>query len=233
MTGPQDSKDDIRDDDALAAEYVLRLLTLAEHQAFDARLRHDSALQARVHDWEARLAPLAETIPPVPPPAAVKATILHAVGATPQPRRNRFARWPIWLGAMTACALIAGLALTVTLRDPSAPLPAYQTELTGPDQTLVLRAGVFPESQEILIEQQSGAAPDGRVLELWLIAEGASAPVSLGVLAASGTTRLRVSDALAPLLVSGVIAVSDEPPGGSPTGAPTGTVLATGTFGDA
>ncbi|PWG68431.1 hypothetical protein DF186_25135, partial [Enterococcus hirae] len=68
--------------------------------------------------------------------------------------------------------------------------------------------------------------------ELWLIADGADAPVSLGVLDNAGTTRIRVPDDIAPGVRTGTIAISIEPPGGSPTGAPTGTVVAMATFVD-
>ena len=73
----------------------------------------------------------------------------------------------------------------------------------------------------------SGGARPGRALELWLI-EGDDPPVSLGVLPDTEATVLQVDAAVAAALPGGVLAVSDEPPGGSPTGQPTGDVLATG-----
>jgi anti-sigma-K factor RskA len=64
---------------------------------------------------------------------------------------------------------------------------------------------------------------------LWLIAEG-GAPVSLGLLEPQGPSRITVPDDLRPVLAGATLAVSDEPPGGSPTGQPTGAVLAAGVF---
>jgi anti-sigma-K factor RskA len=65
-------------------------------------------------------------------------------------------------------------------------------------------------------------------LQLWLIA-GNDAPVSLGVLPAQAMVALQVPAAVsARLAPDAVLAVSDEPPGGSPTGQPTGAVLAMG-----
>lgn len=64
--------------------------------------------------------------------------------------------------------------------------------------------------------------------ELWAIA-GDAAPVSLGVVPENGRITLTLPDALRGSPQSGlVLALSDEPPGGSPTGAPTGDVLAVG-----
>jgi anti-sigma-K factor RskA len=50
----------------------------------------------------------------------------------------------------------------------------------------------------------------------------------LGVLPADPTTAVILPEALRADVADLVLAVSDEPPGGSPTGAPTGAVLAVG-----
>jgi anti-sigma-K factor RskA len=66
------------------------------------------------------------------------------------------------------------------------------------------------------------------VPELWLIpADGV--PRSLGVIGLGGTQRVTLAPTLLELVADGaVLAVSLEPVGGSPTGAPTGPVIATG-----
>jgi anti-sigma-K factor RskA len=61
-----------------------------------------------------------------------------------------------------------------------------------------------------------------------LIAENAEAPVSLGVLPADAVARIALTEQLKAALQNGTLAVSDEPIGGSTTGAPTGDVLAVG-----
>ena len=53
-------------------------------------------------------------------------------------------------------------------------------------------------------------------------------PDSLGVLPQDAASRITLPEALRGKLVGSVLAISDEPEGGSPTGAPTGAVLATG-----
>ena len=64
--------------------------------------------------------------------------------------------------------------------------------------------------------------------ELWLIpADGKPRP--LGMLRADRAVTIAIPADLAALTVSNaVLAVSLEPPGGSPTGQPTGPVIATG-----
>jgi anti-sigma-K factor RskA len=67
--------------------------------------------------------------------------------------------------------------------------------------------------------------PAGKTHELWALPEG-GAPVSLGVLPHTGERRVILTAAQrAALSNSKQIAVSLEPDGGSPTGAPTGPVL--------
>ncbi|MGC1694990.1 MAG: anti-sigma factor, partial [Pseudolabrys sp.] len=67
-----------------------------------------------------------------------------------------------------------------------------------------------------------------RVPELWLIpADGK--PRALGLLRADRTVTIAIPPEFAGQTVSNaVLAVSLEPPGGSPTGAPTGPVIGTG-----
>ncbi|MEM1233705.1 MAG: anti-sigma factor, partial [Pseudomonadota bacterium] len=72
-----------------------------------------------------------------------------------------------------------------------------------------------------------GAPEDGRDHELWLILPG-EAPVSLGLLDAQGRVIADLSIVPAEVLAGATLAVSDEPDGGSTTGAPTGAVLAVG-----
>jgi anti-sigma-K factor RskA len=72
---------------------------------------------------------------------------------------------------------------------------------------------------------------DQRVLELWSVpAEGRGGPVSLGLISANGATVLDPKRIPAGLLLqrTDLLAVSVEPPGGSPTGAPTGPVVFAG-----
>ncbi len=228
MTGPEDPIDD----KARAAEYVLHLLDASERQVFEARLRDEADLRALVYEWEAHFAPIADEIAPVDPPASVKAAVMSSIAPElPQAASSPW-RWLTGFVALGAAAVVAFVLLGPVLRDPGNISPSFQAELAAADGSLVLVAGVIPATHEIVIDRLVGGAPAGRVLELWLIAEGASAPVSLGLLEAEGTTRIRVPDEIAPGVRSGTIAISDEPPGGSPTGAPTGTILATGTFVD-
>jgi anti-sigma-K factor RskA len=64
------------------------------------------------------------------------------------------------------------------------------------------------------------------VHELWALPANGAAPVSLGLLPQTGSRKVALDPVqAAALLAAGQLAVSREPAGGSPTGAPTGPVL--------
>jgi anti-sigma-K factor RskA len=76
---------------------------------------------------------------------------------------------------------------------------------------------------------QPVALQAGRVLELWSVPP-TGAPKSLGLIRADGSTLVARERLPASLLKGGTaaLAVSVEPPGGSPTGAPSGPVVFAG-----
>ncbi len=66
--------------------------------------------------------------------------------------------------------------------------------------------------------------------ELWVIPPNGK-PRSLGTMGSGKQMHMRLAETLATLLQQGAtIAISVEPPGGSPTGAPTGPVVASGSL---
>jgi anti-sigma-K factor RskA len=84
---------------------------------------------------------------------------------------------------------------------------------------------VDENAQHMIVQPEQVSLPAGKVAELWLIAPQ-HAPKPLGVLASSGPTVMPLPAGLA----GSVLAVSLEPPGGSPTGLPTGPVIAEATL---
>lgn len=209
-------------DDALAAEYVLGVLALPDRIAAEDRLRADPAFSAQVAAWEARLSALNDGYGDVPPPAGLFDKVEARLFAQkPQPR-SWLNTWRDWLaGAFTAAAL-AVLALAVLPLPEPAPVVA---ELGDAGSSLRFEAR-FDGGAFTVTRIAGAAASQGQVQELWLIAPDA-APVSLGLLA---DATLTVPYPEAP--EGWTLAVSLEPAGGSPTGAPTGPVVAAGVIGD-
>ncbi|KAA9007911.1 anti-sigma factor [Histidinibacterium aquaticum] len=213
-------------DAGLAAEYVLGLLGPEERAACDARLESDPAFRAEVADWAERMGSLAMTeVASVDPPPQLYGRIERELFPD-QARRwwQKLGIAPAILGAAAAAGL-AWFAVNMDwLTGTEGPFtPAYQAELAAEDGGLLIRAAFDPETGTLALNREEGAPAAGRDFELWLI-EGENAPVSLGVLPPTRLARFELPEGAT--LDNSVLAVSDEPEGGSPTGAPTGDVLA-------
>jgi anti-sigma-K factor RskA len=215
-----------RDDDrALAGEYVLGLLDPADAAAFEARLMQDPDLRAMVAAWADDFASFTDDIPEVTPPARLKTALDTALFPARARSKTRFG----WiLGGVLAAGLAVVLLLNAEVFAPQDPVaPGLTATITAEDGAMRVAAAYDTTDGTLTLERTTGTAAPGRALELWLIA-GTNAPVSLGVLAQGSHTTVTVPDALRAQMSGGTLAISDEPQGGSPTGAPTGAVLATG-----
>ncbi|KQN92419.1 hypothetical protein ASE95_06695 [Sphingomonas sp. Leaf231] len=229
------------DDRALAAELVLGLLDDSEHAAARARLLSDRGFAVEVAYWQAWLMPLAHDVRDEAPPASLEPKIMAAIdGGVPGAARR--GRWRALAFAAAALAAAVVALLLGPLHAPSPvppPTPATMTSapllaaLAVPDGQqaagrIALAAVVEPEAGVVRVSA-IGALPSRRDAELWAIGADSVAPVSLGLLAANGSTRVVVPAAARRLLRAGTtLAVSVEPVGGSRTGAPTGPVVAAG-----
>lgn len=218
------------EDDLTVAEYVLGVLPHGERTALARRLAAEPALAARAEAWEARLAPLGEAMAPVEAPRSVLAGVERRLFPADSPA-GLWHSLAFWRGVAVAllCALIVGAGLALfALRQQAAPGATYVAELSGPQAALRLVALYDGRTGLLKLNRVAGAAATGRDFELWLVRDK-TPPVSLGVLPRQSVAEVRLPAATAPLLgAGGVLAVSDEPAGGSPTGQPTGAVLATG-----
>ena len=226
----------------LAAEYALGLLTGDDlRRALDLD-RNDAAFRAEVARWSGRLAPLLDEFEPVTAPAAAWAEIEQRVG---QPKSegnvvtldHRLWRWRAATAAMTALA--ASLAVFILVRpaaEAPSPSPAPQVTvaplaaaLADPKSGTKVVATWNAASRQLVLVVSGDlpTAPD-RSHQLWVIPAGGK-PQSLGLLAADRKSHIELANALATLLQQGAtVAISVEPRGGSPTGAPTGPVVASG-----
>ncbi len=233
--GPADTPaPDDRDPDLDAAEYVLGLHTPDKARAMEALAMHDPAIAAGIVAWENRLSPLAMAVAPQLPPPELWQRLALATGLqrpTPRravPRRGVFERaWrspALWRGATVASlALAAVLAFFVLTPKPLAPEPllAALSAQGSPGAVFLVRVGEGGRATITAVGRLN--VPLDRTLELWALREGAPAPVSLGLLPGGGRTLLRAN-----LSAGTRLLVSQEPSGGSPSGAPTGPVVYSG-----
>ncbi|MCW8087182.1 anti-sigma factor [Sabulicella glaciei] len=201
--------------DALAGEYVLGTLDAREAAALRARLASDPALREAVEAWERRLHPLAALAAPERPPPGLLNRIESTLDAA-RPRR-RALLWPALTAASAAVA--AGLALLLLIRpEPSPLMTVLLTESDQPAWLVEARGGAI----SLAAVNPRGIAPD-RVAELWALPQGATAPTSLGLIPTEG--RVTVPPGRIRPEAGMLIEITLEPPGGSPTGRPTGPIL--------
>jgi anti-sigma-K factor RskA len=220
--------------DRLAAEYVLGTLQGGARRRFDALLVAHPALREAVAQWQERLAPLTISVVPVAPPERVWQGIEGRLFGEATPTRDAAsARWwqqlAIWRG-LSAFTSFAALALVViVLQTPPTQAPVVVVLNQNPQAPLALQssfvASISADGRALTLRPiQVAATAPGRALELWAVpAQGA--PRSLGLVQANATTTLIRSRLLAD---TAAFAVSVEPAGGSPTGAPTGPIVSLG-----
>ena len=122
-------------------------------------------------------------------------------------------------------------SLNVLFFEPTAERPYENVFVVrgGPDLKLALVATAERGSRFLTVKAVTTVdVPAGRALEFWMLPDG-RAPVSMGLVPASGIDRVALrAPAGVALQEIPALAVSVEPPGGSPTGAPTGPVILTG-----
>lgn len=240
------------DDDLRAAEYVLGVMEGDDASLLRAEAARNPALARAISAWEARLAPLADTVAPVVPPDALWSRIEDSLNSaviipfTPRRRveqplhplpepapspasdRNAAASWLMaWKAATAATAAVAAVLLAVVLW-PAAPKEHFVASLTAANTPAAhFVAATAADGSIILTGLSHTAKPAGKDLELWALPAGAATPIALGVIPAGERYVVKRPD----LAVNRTqLMVSLEPLGGSPTGLPTGPVLYAGTL---
>ncbi len=235
MSG-SDDMDGITPDEALAMDFALGGLDRAERRAAELRLRSDPAFRDLVESWQAQLSPLDDATAAVAPPATVwqgiAAEIAPVRTAPPAPKPSLWNSLALWRGVALAGTAAAAVAFTQVGPAPPAPgAPPKQlvAALAAADGTPLLSAAYDPIRGAVVLtpatQRDDGA---DKSAELWVI-EGDKPPRSLGVIDIRGPNAHAISaKRLAGLQAGATLAISIEPLGGSPTGLPTGPVVATG-----
>lgn len=243
-------------EDLQAAEYVLGVLDADGRRRAQARIEAEPGFAGLVAQWERRFAALIAEIAPMAVPAHVWLRIRTQLGwsAVDGARPKLLQRVSFWRGATAAALATAAVLAVVAIMRPlptpepvsaptpivvappapppvptpaPLPTPAPITTLAADDGSPAFLASLDLQNNTVRV-MSLPAAPDGegRVPELWLIPEG-EAPRSLGVIDTSRTYDVAVPDDLRYALTPGsLLAVTLEPVGGAPDGAPTGPITA-------
>lgn len=204
--------------DLLAAEYVLGTLVGGARRSFERRRSRDPFVDRRIAAWEERFAALTLRLKPVAPSPATWASIERRTGV------SRSGGWRAMAAAVAAIAVLGfGWILWQELRPGEPQATAVVASEAG---AALWRVELAAKGDQIVVETVGDVRyPDARSRELWALPADA-APVSLGLMPATGSVRLALDERQRnALALAANVAVSDEPKGGSPTGAPTGAVL--------
>lgn len=218
--------------EALAAEYVLGTMRGAARRRFESLLPAHAVLREATLAWQERLMPMTAAVDPVQPSGDVWRRISDRLDRRKNAAAGAWDRLAFWRG-LTAFASVAAIGLAVLLATPHAVAPpvivvlaatgaAASGAATAPIVASISGDGTTLATRSIV----PVALRADRSLELWAVpVQGA--PRSLGVLpGGSGVVALRGKV----LAGADTLAVTVEPAGGSPTGAPTGPIVYAGKF---
>jgi len=221
--------------DKLAAEYVLGTLHGRARARFHSLMRYDPDLRHLVAEWEARLIPLAAAAGEIAPPARVWDALSKRIGGAAQ-GAGWWADLPLWRGlAVTSAAFMLVLAIFVGMTprpEPPMAMVAVMSDEKGAPAMVVswpaMKAMRDPHIR-IKVVQEHPVMEPGTSWELWMLPGGKAAPVSLGLIKTDADQVMKIKPALADNMEAAWgMAMSVEPAGGSPTGAPTGPVIFNG-----
>ncbi|MGB1949512.1 MAG: anti-sigma factor [Marinobacter sp.] len=217
--------------ESLAAEYVLGSLKGRARSRFERWMMESGRVRQEVWYWEEKLGQLSDQVPAREPPTSVWQGIERRLWPQKPAAQTPGGRglWSAWSLMATAAALI--LAVMLVQQPGPQPLPEPGSRLSG----AIVQADA---SDPLWLVSESGAdrhlrmrsvaassAQAGKDYELWVVpAEGN--PLSLGVVLVGDVLQVELTDEARTMLnESRTLAISLEPEGGSPTGAPTGPVL--------
>jgi len=217
-------------DNLLAAEYALGLLNDTEMTALEKRLQNEPKLKAACVNWYEELASIYDGVEEVAPPAALKAKIQDRLFAAKQgkPERAKKSFW-FWPTNLVCSLLLATLIGFIYQQSQQELFQADHTAVLATEDKTLQALASYDKSLNTLIVSSNKADPaPGRSYELWLIA-GNNPPTSLGVLSNINNKSIVLTENLSTVIIGSTLAISDESAGGSPSGSPTGKVLATAT----
>lgn len=231
--------------DALAGEYVLGLLDGADCEAAGHRLDTDRDFAASVERWRRHFFAFDAAATPITPSAALWSSIEAGIAGLVQPPlpaatvlpatagSSRLADWWnslfVWRGAAFAGAL-ASVLLAVGLfgaLDRARRQPLMVAVLLTEGNAAAAVVNTFADGRVEMLPLQSIDVPAGKALEIWTLWDRAVGPRSVGLIDRARSTPLRLDNL--PLGNGQLFEITLEPASGSPTGRPTGPIIAKGT----
>ncbi|NHT75565.1 anti-sigma-K factor RskA [Rhizobium sp. PP-F2F-G38] len=226
--------EDRTDIGGIADEYVLGLLDAMEARQVEADMERDPDLKAAIAASRERFLPLDDTAEPTVIDDDLWSRIdaaLPVQGAAPADvsrltaNDNRPGSWRATALAAMVAAVILAVALSFNLMRTVEPLVvAVLVNEAGDIQAIVEDFGNEKAAVRLLADF---TVPEGKTIEVWTLPSPERGPVSLGLIDDARSVRLD-GPALPKPHDSQLYELTLEQAGGSPTGRPTGLILAKG-----
>jgi anti-sigma-K factor RskA len=230
------------DDDVLACEFVLGVLSGAERRAAQARSQADPDFAVRIAGWEQRFAPWLSEVAPAHVPEELWLRLCRSLGwADAAPAPSWWRSLALWR-SFAALATVAAIALWLTrppapVAPPTAGVERVPEPVAKPVTTLAHDDGTpgwlasidRTRGTVLMVPVPAPADAQGRVPELWIIPAG-QAPRSLGAVSINEAHTVEVPSASRAALSApgSVLAITLEPAAGMPHAAPSGPIIAKG-----
>jgi anti-sigma-K factor RskA len=219
------------DPDVAAAELALGLLEGEERALALRRMLSDPAFAREVERWRTEFGALFAHIPEVSPRPHVGERVIARLDG---PATARPGYWrPLAIASSLAAASLLGLL--VVRPDPVAPPPVVASA-PAPMVAAFMVEGIktplvatYDSAHGRLSMPGPMPIPAGKSAQLWAIV-GTGAPQPLGLFHEAGDRVEAEARSPTPMKPGTTLAISLEPIGGSPTGLPTGPVVASATL---
>ncbi len=221
------------DPDVAAAELALGLLEGDERALALRRQLAEPAFAREVEAWREHFGTLfagtAERAPPAYLAERIEAHLDRPSGRTVA--SPGFWR-PLAMVTSLAAASLAGVLLIQPGGRPTSVVPqaaptAQMVAALAPAGKGAPLAAYYDARAHMVRMPAPMPIPAGRSAQLWAIVDGGK-PVPLGLFRIVGATVVAEAKGPAPMQPGTMLAISFEPVGGSPTGQPTGPVVASG-----
>jgi anti-sigma-K factor RskA len=225
----------------LAMDYVLGLAEGGALERAERLEATDGVFAALTADWRRRLSVIDAAAPERPVRSAswdsiaalLDAPVPKAIAvlqpATPGVFSGLWQSLGFWRPAAMGAAL-AAVVLGVGLQRQIAvgpDKPVYVAVLQTGEGKAAAVVNAYADGTVNLVPLEQIGVPDGRILEVWTLQSREQGPMSIGRMDRARTLKLDLKRLSRPD-AGHLFEITAEPPGGSPTGRPTGPILMKG-----
>lgn len=229
---------------ALAAEYVLGTLRGKARERFEVLKFGNERIAQEIKYWESHLNEMALHLQPVEPRDYVLQNIRKRLGIVGQQsaesvesgnvvqiRQDKTSSagknvvWKWWSGVATAAALVLAVIVSTNIELDAPQQVQSLAVISNDDAKTLWSIDVLTNDIRVKVTSLVPKLPNNDY-QLWIVPASGAAPISIGVMQQSGEFYLSKPADFDRIEIA-ALAVSREPKGGSPNGAPTDVLYAT------